>query len=111
MRLLSFKKDQAESITQFESSGAWRNVLGSGSGTTHVYSIYLDVNSQIGAHPAGFCQLFLVVSGSGWVAGENGERLELAAGEGAYFEKGEVHAKGSTSGMHAIMIQVDELSC
>ena len=64
---------------------------------------------EIGPHPTGFAQLFLVTSGSGWVAGADGRRRLLGAGEAAYFEKGEMHAKGSAVGMQVIMLQVDRL--
>ena len=109
MILLKFGREQADPIARFGSVRASSSALGSGTGPTHVYSVYLDQNSEIGPHPTGFCQLFLVVNGSGWVASENGERVEVVAGEGAYFEKGELHSKGSVSGMHAIMVQVDEM--
>jgi hypothetical protein len=35
--------------------------------------------------------------------------VELSAGQGAYFARGEMHSKGSDVGMKAIMIQVKEL--
>lgn len=64
-----------------------------------------DTTLFVGAHPTGFCQLFMVVQGTGWVAAEDGVRVELRAGQGAYFEQGEIHSKGSDAGMLAIMVQ------
>jgi hypothetical protein len=42
-------------------------------------------------------------------AGVDGHRVELHAGQGVYFERGENHSKGSGAGMTAIMIQVSEM--
>ncbi len=53
--------------------------------------------------------MFLVVEGCGWVAGADGHRLTLAAGQGAHITWGEVHAKGSETGMTATMVQMDDL--
>ena len=110
MKLLRFGKEKSSKIENYDSVGAWAQPLGDGAGASHVYSVYLDSDSEIGPHPTGFCQLFLVTGGSGWVASADNRRVELAAGEGAFFEKGEVHSKGSDSGMHAIMIQVDRFT-
>ncbi len=83
--------------------------LGDGSGETHIYCIYLESGSAIGLHPAGFGQLFLVVAGTAWAAGATGERIPLQTGQGAVFEKGELHSKGSDSGATVLMIQVSKL--
>lgn len=56
-----------------------------------------------------FDQLFLVMDGSGWVAGADGSRVTLSAGQGAFFENGARHSKGSESGMTALMVQVSSL--
>ena len=64
----------------------------------------------IGPHEAGVRSDPLSVAGSGWVAGEDGQRIALAEGEAAFFSRGEVHSKGSESGMTAFMIQVRDLA-
>ena len=109
MQVVDFGPEQAEGIGEFGSRGARAVALGDGVGRAHVYAVHVEPGGQIGAHPAGFGQLFLVVTGSGWVAGADGRRVPLAAGQGAYIGRGEIHAKGSDSGMVAIMVQVDEL--
>jgi len=53
---------------------------------------------EIGAHRAGFAQLFLVVDGLGWVADVDGVRCPLQTGQGAVIARGEVHGKGSEAG-------------
>jgi hypothetical protein len=68
-----------------------------------------SAGGEIGEPPTGFGQLFLVVEGSGWVASGRGRRVEVHAGQGVYFERGERHSKGSDRGMTVLMVQVTEL--
>lgn len=82
--------------------------LAHGQGQTHAYAIHFAAAGVIGPHPAGFDQLFLVVQGSGWVAGEDGIKLPLRAMEGAFVPRGETHSKGSQDGMLAIMMQASD---
>ena len=74
---------------------------------TELYFVHLQAGGVIGPHPAGFDQLFLVTSGSGWVAGPDGSRQSLSVGQGAVIACGEVHSKGSAAGLSAIMIQIE----
>jgi quercetin dioxygenase-like cupin family protein len=83
--------------------------LGHGSGAGHVYAVHMEPGGEIAPHPADFGQLYLVVAGGGWVSGVDGVRLPVATGAGAFIPRGEVHAKGSASGMTAIMVQLTEL--
>ncbi len=110
MRIINFGPERAETISLFNSVGAASVELGAGSGEAHAYAVYIEAGGLIGPHPAGFGQLFLVVQGSGWAAGADGRRSALTSGQGAYFDRGEVHSKGSDSGMTAIMLQVRELT-
>ena len=48
--------------------------------------------------------------GSGWVSGSDGVRRPLGVGRGAFIGRGEVHAKGSESGLTAIMVQLTDLA-
>src|ERR1700752_4245036 len=110
MRTVEFNRALAQPITLFDSTGASSVPLGDGSGEAHVYCVHIDAGGRIGPHPAGFGQLFLVVAGSGWVAGADGVRVALRVGQGAFFERGDYHSKGSETGMAAIMVQVGELA-
>ncbi len=109
MMILSFSERQAEPIELFESIRASSVHLGDGEGEAHIYCVRFSPGGKIGEHPTGFDQLFLVVEGSGWVSGQDGKQIELSAGQGAYFARGEMHSKGSDAGMMAIMIQVSDL--
>lgn len=59
----------------------------------------------IGTHPAAGHQVLLIVSGSGWCAGEDGTRVAVTAGQAAYWAPGEVHTTGSDSGLTAIALE------
>ena len=107
--ILNFSERRAETIELYKSVRASSVRLGDGDGEAHVYCVRFGPGGKIGAHPAGFGQLFLVIEGSGWVSGADGRRVEIFAGQGAYFARGEMHSKGSDVGMTAIMIQVKEL--
>jgi quercetin dioxygenase-like cupin family protein len=109
MRVIRVSRTGAEPIDRYDAIGAFAARLAAGHGDAHVYCVYVDPGGRIGEHAAGLDQLFLVVEGSGWASGADGVRVDLSLGEGACFERGEMHAKGSESGMTALMIQVDEL--
>lgn len=109
MRVIDFGRDKAQPIELFDSVAASSVRLGDGEGEAHVYCVYLEPGAKIGAHKAGFGQLFLVVEGRAWVAGEDGRRESLSKGQGAHIAKGEVHSKGSEDGASVIMVQVGDL--
>jgi quercetin dioxygenase-like cupin family protein len=84
--------------------------LAEGQGEAHAYVLYFGAGGEIGPHEAGFGQLLFAVSGDGWVAGADGERVSLPEGHVAFIRRGEVHAKGSDTGLTALMIQVRDLN-
>lgn len=107
MQKISFSQAQAEPIRQFDSRQAASLPLGSGQGVSHVYTVFFAEAGEIGLHPAGFDQLFLVIQGQGWACGADGLRLSLAAGEGVLIQRGEMHAKGGEA-MTALMLQIEQ---
>jgi quercetin dioxygenase-like cupin family protein len=109
MRVIDFSRNTAEPIGLFESVAASSVRVGDGHGDVHVYCIYFEPGGSIGEHPTGFGQLFLIIQGSGWVTGADGSRVSLTTGQGAFFENGERHSKGSENGMTALMVQVSQL--
>ncbi|MEM7016976.1 MAG: AraC family ligand binding domain-containing protein [Pseudomonadota bacterium] len=110
MKIVEFPKEAAEPIELFNSVAASSIPLGHGDGEAHVYCVYIEAGGAINRHEAGFGQLFLIIHGTGWAEGDDGQRVNLKAGQGIYFERGEHHAKGSDSGMTAIMVQVKTLT-
>jgi quercetin dioxygenase-like cupin family protein len=109
MEIINFGDDPGTAITEFASHGATSIDLGNGGGDAHVYVVHLEAGGEIGPHTAGFDQLFVALTGRGWVREGDGPRVELDAGEAAYFERGTVHAKGSDDGLTALMVQVTTL--
>jgi RimJ/RimL family protein N-acetyltransferase len=111
MRIIEFSPQMMQPITQFQSTGAASTLLAVGAGETRVHGVRFEPAGQMGSHPTGSAQLFLIVRGDGWVMGGDGRRVNVATGQGAFFERGEQHAKGSDRGMVALMVQVDTLDC
>jgi quercetin dioxygenase-like cupin family protein len=83
--------------------------LAEGDGEAHTYVLYFEPGGEIGPHEAGYGQLFVALSGEGWVAGGDGVRHALGTGEAAFVARGETHAKGSETGLTALMVQVRDL--
>ena len=110
MKLLDFSLSCAAPIHEYESVRASAIPLAHGAGEAHVYSVRIEAGGSIGLHQAGFGQLFLVLEGGGWVEGADGHRLSVVAGRGVFIPRGEHHAKGSDTGMTALMIQVANLA-
>ena len=100
----------ATSIEAFGSVGATSIRVADGNGEAHVYVISFEPGGSIGPHVAGFGQLFVPTTGTGWVAGADGVRVSVSPGEAGFIEKGETHSKGSEVGMTALMIQVSDLT-
>lgn len=109
MELLPRAGAAVEAVSDFDSHSASAAPLASGMGEAHAYRLEFGPGGIIDRHVAGFGQLFVVVAGSGWVAGGDGVRRPVAPGDVAYFARGEEHAKGSDTGMTAVMVQVRDL--
>ena len=109
MRTLHFSAPHGVPVEDFGSHAVSSVRLAQGAGESHVYCLHFAPGGVIGPHPTGFDQLFLVVEGTGWIAGPDGQRRRLRSGQGAYLERGEQHSKGSDEGMTAIMVQAAEL--
>ena len=109
MRIIDLRATPSVPINEFDASGATAHHVGSGGGATHVYVVHFAPGGVIGAHEAGFDQIFAPVQGSGWAAGADGMRHPVVVGEAALIQRGELHAKGSDSGLVALMLQVQQL--
>jgi quercetin dioxygenase-like cupin family protein len=77
--------------------------------TAHVVVIEIGVGGVVARHPAVGAQLFVVVSGSGWVSGADGEREPIRAGEAVLWEPGEEHESGSDDGMTVLAVEAQAL--
>jgi len=110
MKLFDFSPGHGVTILAYESHGAYALQLGEGWGEGHIYCVRIEPGGAIGPHEAGFGQLFPAVAGSGWVSGGDGVPQALSVGQGAFVARGEVHAKGSDTGLTAIMVQLTDLA-
>lgn len=109
MRLVDLSFERATPILEHEAARAAALALGAGTGAAHVYLLSFEPGGWIGPHVAGFGQLFIPMTGSGWAAGGDGVRFPVTTRQAAYWERGELHSKGSEGGMTALMIQVQDL--
>jgi hypothetical protein len=71
---------------------------------------HLGPGGLVGRHEAAADQLFCVVAGDGWVAGADGARVPIAAGQAAAFQRGELHEAGTDAGMTAIVLEGEGFS-
>ena len=106
---MSDRASDLESVSTHEARGTFAARLTHGNGEAHAYLLNFEADRAIGQHEAGFGQLFIVLSGRGWVSGGDGVRAEIGAGDVVLFDRGEYHAKGSNRGMTAVMVQVRDL--
>jgi len=109
MQIIEFGPERATPVTEYASRETKARHLAAGTGEAHVYALHFGAGGEIGPHPAGFGQLLLIVAGVGWVAGGDGVRHAVRAGQGALIARGELHSKGSDTGCSALMIQLAEL--
>lgn len=71
--------------------------------------IQIAPGGVVGRHPAAAPQLFVAVSGSGWVSGPDGEREPIEAGQAVAWDPAEAHESGSAKGMTAIVVEAESL--
>ena len=96
-------------VTAFGSRGVRAHPIQHDAARAVVTSLWLEPGGHLGEHEAPVDQLFLVMSGDGWVAGADGQALPLRAGEAAYWRGGERHACGSEGGMVVVVVEGEGL--
>jgi quercetin dioxygenase-like cupin family protein len=106
--VLDFTRERGLPVLDFQSRHASSRRLGEGTGDVRVHTLQFDPGGEVGIHPAGFDQIFFVLSGRAWAEGEGG-RTELGPGQGVFFPCGEHHSKGSATGALTIVLQVTSL--
>jgi len=75
----------------------------------HAVVIEVSPGGVVARHAAVVPQLFVVVSGSGWVSGAGGGREAIGAGEAVLWDQGEEHESGSEEGMTALVLESESL--
>lgn len=108
MEIFSFDRDERV-IRAHGSIGLHATRIASGDGDMGLTCLAVRPGGIIGAHPATADQLFLVIGGSGWVAGADGIRHPIQAGQGAHWGAGEVHASGTDTSLTALAVEGSSL--
>jgi hypothetical protein len=109
MEILSLTERDWLRVLDFENAGAHASSVAFGSGEAHVRVLRLDAGGWLEPHEAGFGQLFVPIDGSGWVS-EGSEKAAIRVGQAAYLRRGAIQAKGSQTGMTALVIQAEDLA-
>ncbi|WP_037608730.1 cupin domain-containing protein [Streptacidiphilus rugosus] len=101
-----FRFERAERLmTRHGSIGLHATRVAAGEGRLQVTCLTVEPGGIIGTHPATSAQMFLVVTGGGWVAGQDGNRFPISAGQGARWEAGEEHTTGTDTGLTALVLE------
>lgn len=109
MKLFAFGRDVAAEVTAHASTGAALSRVARVEGRTQIGVLHLGAGGTLGRHPATVNQLFLVVAGEGWVAGDDGERHRITPGRAAFWVAGEEHSSGTESGLIAVLVEARDL--
>ncbi len=109
MKILRYELEAGRPITHFESREARITGIARLPAGAAVQYLSIGPRGVVGYHQAAQRQLFLVVSGEGWVRGEGPERMPIAAGQAAFWEQGEGHESGSETGMSVVVIEARAL--
>jgi quercetin dioxygenase-like cupin family protein len=70
-----------------------------------VHIAHFEEGGIIGRHPARIWQLFAVLSGSGWVSGDDLGSWPISAGQAVLWEPGEVHQSTASEPMVVLIIR------
>jgi quercetin dioxygenase-like cupin family protein len=109
IRLFRFDDQVGRSIERFDSHELRLSSIARPTGRVQVGCMHLGANGCVGYHQATVPQLFLVVSGKGWVRGEALDRVPIQEGQASFWEAGEWHAAGTDNGMMAVVLEAEEL--
>lgn len=110
MEILALTSDPDTVVTDFGAVATRSRTWLHGAGEAHIHTVRFDPGGGLTPHPTGYSQLFIPLSGTGWVSGADDVRVPLSVGQAAFFRRGERHAKGSETGLVALMIQVRDLA-
>jgi quercetin dioxygenase-like cupin family protein len=108
MEIFRFDRDE-RLISAHGSIGLQASRIAFGDGGVTVTCLAVRPGGTIGTHPATGDQLFLVIAGSGWVAGADGMRHPVQAGQGVRWAAGEVHTSGTNTSLTALAVEGSNL--
>ena len=94
-------------VELYESRALTYLALGVLGGHAQVGVLRLRRRGRVGRHAAVVAQLFVVVSGEGWVAGGDGKQQPIRTGQAVVFDEGEEHEAGTDRGLVALVIEAE----
>jgi hypothetical protein len=110
VEIVEIAREAANPIDRFGSTGAYHlgRVGFAGDGGWTLLS--LAPGGTIGRHPTVLTQLFVVLEGSGWACGEDGNRQPIRAGQAALWSAGEEHESGTDEGMRVAVLEAASIT-
>jgi hypothetical protein len=109
VEIFRFGRDEM-ALRRYGSEGVHATRIATSDGQLNLTCLSIGPDGLLGTHPASAEQLFLVVSGEGWVAGPDGRRVPITAGWGVRWDAGEDHTSGTQAGLTAIAVEGAALS-
>ncbi|GGP09016.1 hypothetical protein [Oceanobacillus neutriphilus] len=109
MKIISFEKEYGASIDTKTTKFTVNRILLDANDIRTGY-MYLGRDDKIPFHEALADQLFMIVSGEGWVCDEDENRISLSSGKAAFWKTGEFHAAGTDTQMSAFVIEGKNLN-
>lgn len=109
MKIFRTDVGAAKLIDQYNSQHAAVTHLVENAAEATINAIYLGMSGTLGAHTTPVDQLFVVVSGRGWVQLGDNEPIAVRSGQAILWEAGEMHTSGTHHGMVAIVIEAPRL--
>jgi quercetin dioxygenase-like cupin family protein len=110
MKLYRFDPAAGMPIDAYDSSFVLARLARSDGTALRAACFHLEPGGQVGRHRATAGQLFCVVAGDGWVAGEDGERMAIGAQQAAWWDAGELHDAVARTAMTVIVVEGDNLA-
>ena len=104
MNILRFDEEVAIPIVEFGSQFRLAPLTGDAA-RVRVQIMHVPPQGRIGRHRTAARQLFAVVSGSGWVSGQDEEPRDIGPGYAALWESGEDHEAGTSQGLCAVCLE------
>ena len=105
-----FRFERAEQLVSTHgSTGVHATRIAGGAGPVHLTCLNVGPGGIIGTHPAPVPQTLLIIAGSGWIAGPDGERITITSGQGVHWDQGEEHMSGTDTGFTALAVEATAL--
>jgi hypothetical protein len=108
MKFFRFNQESGKHITRFDSNFVMSRVIQTDK-PAHIGCMHLKAEGIVGYHQAVVPQLLLVVSGEGFVRGQDETYYPIKAGEGVFWVKDEYHETRTDTGLTAIVIESEVL--